>query len=223
VIQREFLEEKADAGLSPRLSTILLTGRSSGRSGSGIVGAEPGLVLRLSIRLCMRELLTRRSSGLNSGSVSGSEKGLSDAVLICGGGMMGIRDPVGLRGGSGDWKLSRPRCSSRLRCLRWRTKTTNPTITEAAKTTTRIDIPVIKDLETPVAAWSGAALDDGAGFAVLAAAEDDADADCCSTGSWIDVEDPGPAVGALLGADEDPVPALGGALLGAEVDRVALD
>jgi hypothetical protein len=77
VIQRSFLA-KAVAGLLLRLS-ILLAGRSRGRSGSGIVGADPGLFIRLSILLCIRVLLTGLSSG---SSGAGSEKGLSDAIRI---------------------------------------------------------------------------------------------------------------------------------------------
>jgi len=59
-----------------------------------MLGADPGLVLRLSILLCMRELLT----GLSSGRGNGSEKGLSDALPISGGGggMIGMIDAVGL-------------------------------------------------------------------------------------------------------------------------------
>jgi len=88
-IQRSLLE---DAELSLRLSVLI--GGSSGMSGSGMVGADPGLALRLSILLCISELLT----GLSSGRGTGSEKGLSDAVRISGGGggMMGMMDAVGL-------------------------------------------------------------------------------------------------------------------------------
>lgn len=52
-----------------------------------------GLVLRLSIRRCIRELLPGLSSGTSA--KGGSEKGLSDAVRICGGGIIGIMEPVG--------------------------------------------------------------------------------------------------------------------------------
>jgi len=158
-----------------------------------MVGADPGLALRLSILLCMRELLT----GLSRARGGGSEKGLSDAVRICGGGMMGMMDPVGL--GWEDEKLLR------LCFRRWRTKTASPTRTDAAKTTARMDIPVIKDLETPVA-LPAAPLDDAA-FAVPAAEDDGG---CCSTGievfvarSSVDVEDPVPLAALLEAVDVD--------------------
>jgi len=85
-IQRPLLED--DAGLSLRLSIMI------GGSGSGMVGADQGLALRLSSLFCISELLT----GLSSGRGRGSEKGLSDAVRISGGGggMMGMMDAEGL-------------------------------------------------------------------------------------------------------------------------------
>jgi hypothetical protein len=59
--------------------------------------------------------------------------------------MMGIMDAVGLGcEDCEDWKLLRF-------CFRCRRNTTNPTITEAAKTTARMDIPVMRDLDGPVA------------------------------------------------------------------------
>jgi len=105
VIQRSFLGAKGVAGLLLRLS--ILSRQSTGMSGSGMVGASPGLALRLSILLCMRELLTGLWS-VRSGILGGSEKGLSDAVRISegGGGIMGMMEPVGL-GGCEDWKLLR--------------------------------------------------------------------------------------------------------------------
>jgi hypothetical protein len=79
--------------------------------------------------------------------------------------MMGMMEPVGLGWEDDSEKLLR------LCCRRWRTNTTNPTRTDVAKTTARIDIPVIKDLETPAvpvaplgdAAFAVPAVEDGWG------------------------------------------------------------
>jgi len=141
VIQRSFLGTTGVAGLLLRLS--VLSRQSTGMSGSGMVGASPGLALRLSILLCMRELLTGLWS-VRSGILEGSEKGLSDAVRIWGGGtgMMGMMEPDGL-GGCEDWKLLR-----RFSC-RWRRNTINPATRAATKTAARMLIPMTTDLDTP--------------------------------------------------------------------------
>jgi len=59
-----------------------------------MVGAVPGLVLRLSILLCMRVL----STGLSRARGEGSAKGFNDAVRMSGGGggMIGMMDALGL-------------------------------------------------------------------------------------------------------------------------------
>jgi len=126
----------------------------------------------------------------------GSENGFSDAVRICGGGMMGMMDPVGLSCDPEDERLLRRRC--RL----WRKKVINPTRTDPAKTTARINIPVIKDLDTPPA-LPVTPLDDAA-FAVPVVEDG---VGCWSTGivvagSSVDLENPVSVLVALLEVDD---------------------